>query len=41
MGLFGDAGLFDAGFVLLAGLTGVAAVVWLRIRWDEVNHSDG
>ncbi|WP_152042700.1 MFS transporter [Salinigranum salinum] len=41
MGLFGDAGLFDAGFVLLAGLTGVAAVVWLRIRWDEGDRSDG
>jgi predicted MFS family arabinose efflux permease len=32
MGLFGDAGLFDAGFVLLAGLTGLAAVFWLRVR---------
>jgi predicted MFS family arabinose efflux permease len=41
MGLFGDAGLFDAGFVLLAGLTGGAAVVWLRIQWDDADGSDG
>ena len=35
MGLFGDAGLFDAGFVMLAGLTGLAAVLWLGISWSS------
>ncbi|MDZ7700583.1 MAG: MFS transporter [Halobacteriales archaeon] len=31
IGVFADAGLFDAGFLLLAGLTAVTAVFWWRI----------
>jgi predicted MFS family arabinose efflux permease len=31
IGLFADAGLFDAGFLLLAGLTGVTALLWWRV----------
>jgi predicted MFS family arabinose efflux permease len=29
LGLFADAGLFDAGFLVLAGLTGLTAVFWV------------
>jgi len=31
IGLFADAGRFDAGFLLLAGLTGLTAILWLRV----------
>jgi predicted MFS family arabinose efflux permease len=31
IGLFADAGLFDTGFLLLAALTGLTALFWLRI----------
>ncbi len=31
IGVFADAGLFDAGFLLLAGLTGLTAVFWWLI----------
>jgi predicted MFS family arabinose efflux permease len=31
IGVFADAGLFDVAFLLLAGLTGLTAVVWWRI----------
>ena len=31
IGLFADAGLFDAGFLLLAALTGLTAFFWLGI----------
>lgn len=31
IGLFADAGRFDAGFLLLAGLTGLTAILWLRM----------
>lgn len=35
VGLFADAGYFDAGFLLLAGLTGLMALCWLRIPWGR------
>jgi predicted MFS family arabinose efflux permease len=31
IGLFADAGRFDAGFLLLAGVTGLIAVFWWRV----------
>ncbi len=31
IGVFGDAGLFDAGFLLLAALTGLTAVFWVAL----------
>lgn len=31
IGVFADAGLFDAGFLLLAGLTGITALFWVAI----------
>lgn len=34
VGVFADAGFFDAGFLLLAGLTGVAGILWWRIPRD-------
>lgn len=37
IGLFADAGLFDAGFLLLTGLTGLAAVVWLAIPHHPID----
>lgn len=36
IGVFADAGYFDAGFLLLAGLTGLTAVFWWRLPHDEV-----
>lgn len=31
VGVFGDAGLFDAAFLLLAALTGISAIFWIRV----------
>jgi predicted MFS family arabinose efflux permease len=31
IGVFADAGFFDAGFLLLAGITGVTAIFWWRV----------
>lgn len=36
IGLFADAGLFDAGFLLLAGLTGLTGVFWAAIPRDQL-----
>lgn len=35
IGLFADAGYFDTGFLLLAGLTGLMALFWLLIPWEH------
>lgn len=38
MGLFGDAGLFDLGFLVLTGLTALTLLFWLRIPHSDLDE---